>query len=118
MIWSNINFWRVASFALFAAVLVLIFPHLKLEPDFTLESSSVELVDSPEYGAKCTFTVSNSGKGGEAYVTCHVYLYERGGDAVDDYTLLGINSGETDSGEIFIPLREGQSIHDWRVEVN
>ena len=118
MLWNNINFWRFAAFALFAAVLVLGFPYLQLEPDFALESSDVQLVDSPEYGARCSFSVSNGGKDGEAYITCHLYLYERGGDSVDDYTVLGINSGETDSGEIFIPLKDGQTVHDWRVEVN
>ncbi len=47
MLWNNINFWRVAAFAAFAAVLVLLFPYLKLEPDFVLESSDMQIVDSP-----------------------------------------------------------------------
>ncbi len=119
MLWNNINFWRLASFVLFAAVLALAWPHLDLAPRFVLRSSDMEIVQAPEYGARFTFTVANEGgSDGEAYVTCHVYLYERGGDTEDDYTVLGINAGEEKNGELFIPLIPGQTVHDWRVEVD
>ena len=117
MLWRNINFWRIAALALFAAVLVLAFPHLKTSPRFSLESSNMEIVSEPEYGARFTFSVSNDGRSGDAYVTCRTYLYERGGEMEEDYTVMGISSGETDSGELFMPLRPGQTVHDWLVVV-
>ncbi|MHB0915154.1 MAG: hypothetical protein ACYC5A_01885 [Thermoleophilia bacterium] len=118
MLFSSINFWRLTTMLLFAAVLVLLFPWLGLGPDFTLEESSMEIVEAPLYGANFTFTVSNSGDSGEARVACFLYLYERGGDTKDDYTVIGIDAGATESGELFIPLPQGQKIHDWRVEVS
>lgn len=118
MIWSNINFWRLASLALFIAVLILLYPHLGLGPRIVLEDSNVELVETPQHGAKCTFTVRNEGgSDGEAYVSCHLYLYQRGGDMEEDYTLMGVNSGDSKSGELFIPLNPGQTVHDWQVMV-
>lgn len=117
MLWRNINFWRVTTFGLFAAVLVLAFINMGVKPKFMLESSSMELQQSPEYGALFKFTIRNDGAGGDAYVNGHVYLYERGGDTETDYTVLGVNEGETKSGELFIPLRPGQTVHDWRVEI-
>lgn len=118
MLWNNINFWRISAFIMFAAVLILAFPHLKTGPRFVLESSSMEITDTPRYGALFKFTINNEGRSGEVYVSCNAYLYERGGDYESDYTVLGINSGETKSGQLFIPLRPGQTAHDWRVEVN
>lgn len=118
MLWNSINFWRITAVVLFIAVLALLFPYLGTSPRFVLESSDMQVVNSPEYGALFTFAVSNEGRGGDAYVTCRVYLNERGGDSEEDYTVLGINSGETDSGELFIQLRPDQTVHDWRVEID
>jgi hypothetical protein len=119
MLWNNINFWRVAAFVLFAAVLALSWPYLGLSPRYELRSSDMQVVQAPEYGARFTFTVANEGKrDGEAYVTCHLYLDDRGGDTEDDYVVLGINKGDEKSGELFIPLRPGRTVHDWRIEVS
>ncbi|MHB1361166.1 MAG: hypothetical protein ACYCW5_01025 [Thermoleophilia bacterium] len=118
MLWKNLKFWRLAAFGLFAAVLVLAYPHLKPGPHFVLEESNMEIVTSPQYGAKFTYTVKNDGgAGGETYVNFHCYLYDRGGDQEDDYETVGINSGETKSGEFFMQLRPGQPVHDWRIEL-
>jgi len=118
LLWKNINFWRIATFALFIAVLALAFPLLKTDPHFVLDDSSMQIVESPTYGALFKYSIRNDGKsGGEAYVNFHVYLYERGGDQEDDYKTVGVNSGETESGEFFMGLRPGQSVHDWRVEI-
>jgi hypothetical protein len=78
----------------------------------------MEIVTSPVYGARFTFEVSNDGDDGEAHVTCLLYLFERGGDTESDYVVIGIEEGVTESGELLIPLPEGQQIHDWRVEVS
>jgi hypothetical protein len=119
MLWSNINFWRLTSLVFFITVLVLAYPHLGREPRFVLDSTNVEIVDAPEHGAKCSFTVRNEGgSDGDAYISCHLYLYERGGDTEEDYTVLGVNSGESKSGEIFIPLGPNQTIHDWQVLID
>lgn len=117
MLWHNINFWRVTTFGLFGAVLIFAFLNMGVGPKFMLESSSMELVKEPQYGALFKFTIRNEGAGGDAYVNGYLYLYERGGDTETDYTTVGINSGETKSGELFIPLRPGQTVHDWRVEI-
>ncbi|MBE0430012.1 MAG: hypothetical protein IBX61_09125 [Thermoleophilia bacterium] len=118
MIWHNINFWRVASFGLFAMVLFFVFLEMGVKPKFTIEASSMEIVESPEYGALFKFTIRNDGRAGDAYVNCYLYLYERGGDKQSDYIVLGIDSGQSKSGELFIPLRPGQTVHDWRVEIH
>lgn len=118
MLFKSINFWRFTSLALFVAVLVLLFPWLDFGPRFALESSRMELVTAPAYGANFTFTVKNDGGGGDAHVTCYLYLYERGGDTASDYTVIGLAEGETKSGELFIPLPQGQEVHDWRVDVD
>lgn len=119
MLWNNINFWRLAAFGMFAAVLILAFPLLKTGPRFMLESSSMELVSSPQNGALFKFTVKNEGRSsGDVYVSCNVFLYERGGEYESDYTVMGINAGETEEGSLLIPLRPGQTVHDWKVEVN
>jgi hypothetical protein len=118
MLWNNINFWRLAALVLFGAVLILAFPHLKPGPRFKLEASSMEIQSEPKYGALFRYTIRNDGgAGGEAYVNFHAYLYERGGDSEDDYIVIGINAGETKSGEFFMPLRPGQTVHDWRIEI-
>lgn len=118
MLFNSINFWRLTTLALFVAVLVLLFPWLGFGPRFELESSKMELVDSPTYGARFDFTVRNEGEAGDAHVTCYLYLYERGGDSESDYTVIGIDAGEAKAGELFIPLPQGQPVHDWRVEVS
>lgn len=117
MLLNNINFWRIMTAVFFVATLVLLFPWLDFGPDFTLESSDMEIVSEPTYGARFTFEVSNSGDAGDAHVSCFLYLYERGGDTEGDYIVIGIDGGETKSGELFIPLPDGQEVHDWRVEV-
>lgn len=117
MLWRNINFWRVSTFGLFAVVLVFAFYNMSISPKFVLQSSDMVIKQEPQYGAQFYFTIKNEGSSGDAYVNCNVYLYERGGDTETDYTVLGINKGETKSGELFIPLRPGQTVHDWRVEV-
>lgn len=117
MLWRNINFWRVTTFGLTAVLLFFAFTNIGVAPKFDLQDSRMELVEAPQYGARFHFTISNEGADGDAYVNCHLYLYERGGDTQTDYTTLGISSGETKSGELFIPLRPGQSVHDWRVEI-
>ncbi len=118
MLWPNLNFWRIAALALFIAVLALAFPLLKTGPHFVLEDSSMRIVETPKHGALFRYTITNDGgSGGNAYVNFHAYLYERGGDTEDDYKLVGINAGETKSGEFFMELRPGQTVHDWRVEL-
>ncbi|RJQ44042.1 MAG: hypothetical protein C4534_07000 [Gaiellales bacterium] len=118
MLFNSINFWRLTSLALFAAVLVLLFPWLGLSPDFELETAEMQLVDSPTYGARFTFTVRNDGDAGDARVTCHLYLFERGGDTESDHIVIGVEGGQSKSGELFIPLPQGQTVHDWRVDVD
>jgi hypothetical protein len=117
MIWKNINVWRLTALGLFGIILVFAFLNMGVAPKFSIEASSMELVQEPQYGARFHFTIKNEGAGGDAYVNCHLYLYERGGDTETDYTTLGVNSGETKDGELFIPLRPGQTVHDWRVEI-
>ena len=118
MLWNNLKFWRVAAFAMFVAVLALAFPYLKPGPHFVLEDSSMQLVDSPKHGALFKYTVKNDGSsGGEIDVNFHCYLYERGGDQEDDYETVGVNAGEAKSGEFFMELRPGESVHDWRIEL-
>jgi hypothetical protein len=118
MLLNNINFWRIATALLFVAVLVLLFPWLDFGPDFTLESSSMEIVNEPLYGARFIFEVNNDGDAGDAHVTCYLYLFERGGDTESDYVVVGVEENTTESGELFIPLPDGQQVHDWRVEVD
>lgn len=118
MLFNSINFWRVTTAALFIAVLVLLFPWLGLGPDFELEDSAMQLVDSPTYGARFTFTVRNDGEAGDARVSGHLYLFERGGETEGDSIVIGVGEGETKSGELFIPLPQGQTVHDWRVDVD
>jgi uncharacterized protein (DUF58 family) len=117
MLWRNINFWRGSTLVLFGVTLVFAFMYMGATPKFRIESSSMEIVEQPQHGALFKFSVRNDGKSGDAYVNCYAYLYERGGDEETDYTVLGINSGETKSGELFVPLRPGQTVHDWRVEI-
>lgn len=117
MLWRNLNFWRLTTGAVFAVILVFAFSSMGLEPKFILVDSSMELKNEPQYGALFKFTVRNDGASGDAYVNGNLYLYERGGDTETDYTTMGVNSGETKSGELFIPLRPGQSVHDWRIEL-
>lgn len=118
MLWKSLKFWRIATLILFIAVLALAYPNLKSGPKFVLEDSGMEIVDSPKHGALFKYKVKNDGtSGGDVFVNFHAYLYERGGDAEDDYTTIGVNAGETKSGEFFMPLRPDQSVHDWRVEV-
>lgn len=118
MLLNNINFWRVLAALLFVAVLVLLFPWLGFGPDFTLVESDMEIVSSPDYGARFTFDIRNDGDDGDARVICHLYLFERGGDTKNDYVVIGVEGGATESGELFIALPDGQQVHDWRVEVN
>ena len=117
MLWRNINFWRLTSFGLFAVVLAFVFVNMGTAPKFVLQESSMELKEQPRYGALFKFTITNEGADGDAYVNGHLYLYERGGDTETDYTMVGINSGQTKSGELFIPLRPGQTVHDWRIDI-
>jgi len=118
MLWRSLQFWRIAAIALFIAVLALIYPLLKTGPHFVIEDSSMQVVDSPSHGALFKYTISNDGdSGGEAYINFHCYLYERGGDQEDDYETVGVNAGETKSGEFFMELRPGQTVHDWRIEL-
>jgi len=118
LLWKNINFWRITTFALFIAALALAFPLLNIGPHFVLDDSSMQIVDSPKHGALFSYTIRNDGKsGGEVMVNFHAYLYERGGDSEDDYKTIGVNAGETKSGEFFMELRPGQTVHDWRVEL-
>ncbi len=118
MLWKSLNFWRVAAIVLFIAVLALAFPLLKSGPHFVLEDSSMQIVESPSHGTLFKYTIRNDGKsGGEVYVNFHAYLYERGGDQEDDYKTVGVNAGETVSGEFFMQLRPGQTVHDWRIEL-
>ncbi|MHB0867401.1 MAG: hypothetical protein ACYC6B_08420 [Thermoleophilia bacterium] len=117
MLWRNLNFWRLTTFALFAVILIIAFRGMGVAPKFILEDSSMELRQEPQYGALFRFTIRNEGAGGDAYVNGNVYLYERGGDTETDYTTMGINADETKSGELFIPLRPGQTVHDWRIEI-
>ena len=118
MIWNSLKFWRVAAIVLFIAVLALAFPLLKIGTHFVIEDSSMQIVESPSHGALFRYTIKNDGaSGGEAYVNFYAYLYERGGDSEDDYKTAGVNAGETKSGEFFMELRPGQTVHDWRVEL-
>jgi len=118
MLWKSLNFWRIATLALFIAVLALAFPLLKSGPKFVLEDSSMEIVESPTHGALFKYKVKNEGtSGGDTFVNFHAYLYERGGDSEDDYTTIGVNAGETKTGEFFMPLRTSQPVHDWRIEL-
>ena len=118
MLWNNLTFWRIAAIGLFIAVLALAFPMIKAEPHFVLDDSSMEIINSPKQGALFRYTVTNRGDSdGEADINFHAYLYERGGDKEDDYKTVGVNAGETKSGEFFMELRPGQSVHDWRVEI-
>ena len=118
MLWNNLTFWRITAISLFIAVLVLAFPMIKAEPRFVLNDSSMEIIDSPKHGARFRYTGTNKGdSGGEAFVNFHAYLYERGGDQEDDYKTVGVNPGETKSGEFFMELRPGQTVHDWRIEI-
>jgi hypothetical protein len=118
MIWRSLNFWRVAAIVLFIAVLALSFPLIKRGPHFVLEDSSMQVVEAPSHGALFKYTIKNDGSsGGEAYVNFHAYLYERGSDSEDDYKTVGVNPGETKSGEFFMELRPGQTVHDWRIEL-
>lgn len=119
MLWRSLNFWRIATFCLFAAVLALSYPLLNPGAKFQLQDSSMQIVnDGSRYGALFKYTVRNDGSdGGEAHVNFHAYLYDRGGDSDDDYTTIGVNAGGTKSGEFFMPLVPGQTVHDWRVEI-
>lgn len=118
MLWKSINFWRIATLVLFVAVLAMAYPLIKPGPKFVLEASSMRVVDSPKHGALFTYTVKNEGSsGGDTFVNFHVYPYERGGDALDDYTTVGVNPGETKSGEFLLPLNPDQTVHDWRIEL-
>lgn len=118
MLWKNINFWRIATLALFVAVLALAYPLMKPGPKFRLEESDMRVVETPSHGALFKYKVKNDGSsGGDTFVNFHVYLYERGGDSEDDYVIIGVNAGETKEGEFFMPLRPGQTVHDWRVEL-
>ena len=78
MLLNSLNFWRITALALFVAVLVLLFPYLKIGPSFTLESSQMEIVEEPTYGAHFDFTVNNDGRAGDARVTGYLYLFEAG----------------------------------------
>jgi len=118
MLWKSLTFWRIATVALFIAVLALAFPHLKSGPHFVLEASSMQIVETPRHGALFKYTITNDGaSGGETYVNFHAYLYERGGDQEDDYTTVGVNAGETKAGEFLMELRPEQTVHDWRIEL-
>lgn len=118
MLWKSLNFWRIATFVLFIAVLALAFPNLKSGPEFVLEDSGMQIVETPSHGALFSYKVRNEGtSGGDTFVNFHAYLYERGGDAEEDYKTIGVNGGETKTGEFFMPLRPNQSVHDWRVEL-
>lgn len=118
MLWGNLKFWRIAAIGLFVAVLALAYPLLKTGPHFMLEESNMQIVETPGHGALFTYTIKNDGDaGGETFVNFHAYLYDRGGDSEDDYKTVGINAGETKSGEFFMELRPGQTIHDWRIEL-
>jgi hypothetical protein len=118
MIWNSLTFWRIAAIGLFIAVLALAFPLLKTGPHFVLDDSSMQIVESPKHGALFKYTIHNDGdSSGEADINFHAYLYERGGDQEDDYKTVGANPGETKSGEFFMELRPGQTVHDWRIEI-
>ena len=118
MLWNNLRFWRIATLGLFVAVLALAYPNLKPSQHFVLEDSSMQIVDSPKHGALFRYAVTNDGtQGGEIDVNFHCYLYERGGDQEDDYERIGVNAGETKSGEFLMELRPGQTVHDWRIEL-
>ena len=118
MLWRSINFWRITTAILFGIVLILAVPHLRPETRFTLESSSMQMQNGPRYGAVFKYTVKNTGTdGGSVDVNFHAYLNERGGETQDDYESIGINAGQSKSGEFFMPLSPGQVVHDWRIEL-
>ncbi|MHB8142862.1 MAG: hypothetical protein ACYDGX_04260 [Thermoleophilia bacterium] len=118
MLWSSLKFWRFSALVLFLAVLALAYPHVGPQTHFVLKSSSMEMQSGDRTGALFRYTVQNTGsQGGSVNVNFHAYLYDRGGDTDDDYVTIGVNAGQTKSGEYFMQLRPGQTVHDWRIEL-
>ena len=118
MLWSSLKFWRFAALALFLAVLALAYPHLRPPTHFVLTSSSMQMQTGDRTGALFKYTVRNTGsEGGSINVNFHAYLYDRGGDSSDDYIAIGLNAGQTKSGQYFMRLQPGQTVHDWRIEL-
>ncbi len=119
MLWRSLNFWRITAMALFVAVLILAFPLLKPGARFELRSSAMNIQRTgTKYGADFRYTVKNTGSdGGEVNVNFHAYLNDHGGESQDDYITIGINAGQSKSGQFFMPLIPGQKVHDWRIEI-
>ncbi len=120
MLWRSLNFWRIAAIILFILVLILAFPLLKPGPRFKLQSSAMNIQKTGTmYGANFHYSVKNTGGlGGEVNVNFHAYLNDRGGESQFDYITIGINAGETKSGQFFMPLVPGQAVHDWRIDLS
>ncbi len=118
MLWRSINFWRIAAMFLFVLVLILAFPLLKPGPRFELTSSGMNIQSGTRYGADFHYTVKDTGgASGDVNVNFHAYLNERGGDSQNDYITIGMDSGQSKSGQFFMPLVPGQKVRDWRIDL-